>query len=210
MPDVETIERALASFRGTLMQQPPAFSAKKIAGVRSHALARQQRARHTAGEPAAKTVSVWVEDLQLLGVEGSEVRLRLTCSAGFYVRALARDLGRQLGTGAHLAALRRTRAGDCRLEDAISLDAISGDSQAAAAAVVPMGRMLSTLPAAALSDEGVRRARHGRSLGSEDLSAPLPAGTEGFTRLLDPAGNLVGIAEPEQPPCVLHPVVILV
>jgi hypothetical protein len=73
-----------------------------------------------------------------------------------------------------------------------------------------MGRMLTTLPAAALSDEGVRRARHGRSLGPEDFCAPLPAGATGFTRLLDPSGSLVGVAEPECAPGLLHPVVILV
>jgi tRNA pseudouridine55 synthase len=210
MPDRATIERALASSRGTFLQQPPLFSAKKIAGVRSHALARQQRARRAPVGPAVKPVSVSVDDLQLLDVKGRDVALRLTCSAGFYVRSLAHDLGRRLGTGAHLAALRRTRVGDLRLEDAIALDTIVNDAQAAAAAIVPMGRMLTTLPAAALSDEGVRRARHGQSLGPEDLRAPLPAGFAGFARLLDPAGNLVGVAEPERAPGVLHPVVILV
>src|SRR5688572_7572964 len=210
MPDLATIERALANFRGTFLQQPPRFSAKKIAGVRSHDLARQQRARRTAVELAAKPVRVNVGDLRVLGVKGCDVALRLTCSAGFYVRALAHDLGRQLGTGAHLVALRRTRAGDLRLEDAIGLDAIVADAQAAAAAIVPMSRMLTTLPAAALSDEGVRRARHGRSLGPGDLCAPLPAGAAaGFTRLVDPAGDLVGVAEPERVPGVLHPVVIV-
>jgi tRNA pseudouridine55 synthase len=217
-PDRTMIEGALASFRGTFLQQPPVFSAKKIAGVRSHTLARQRRSEGAAGKsstalgpgPAAKPISVSVGELQLLGVQGREVTLRVTCSAGFYVRSLAHDLGRQLGTGAHLAALRRTRAGDLRLEDAIPLETIVGDAQAAAAEIIPMGRMLTTLPAAALSDEGVRRARNGRSLGPEDLRAPLPAGTAGFTRLLDRAGDLVGVAEPGHAPGVLHPVVILV
>ena len=210
VPDRATIERALVSFRGTFLQQPPLFSAKKIAGVRSHTLARQRRAGGASGDPAAKPVSVSVGDLQLLDVEGHDVALRVTCSAGFYVRSLAHDLGRQLGTGAHLAALRRTRAGDLRIEDAIALDAIVRDAQAAAAAIIPMGRMLTSLPAAALSDEGVRRARHGQSLGPDDLCAPLPAGAAGFTRLLDRAGDLVGVAEPERAQGALHPVVILV
>jgi tRNA pseudouridine55 synthase len=213
MPDRATIDGALASFHGTFLQQPPIFSAKKIAGVRSHALARQQRARRAPSvpaEPASKPVSVNVRDLQLVGVEGRDVALRLTCSAGFYVRSLAHDLGQLLGTGAHLAALRRTRVGDVRLEDAIALDTIVNDPNAAAAAVVPMAHMLMGLPAAALSDQGVRHARHGRSLGPEDLCAPLPEGTAGYTRLLDATGELVGVAEPKQAPGVLHPVVILV
>jgi tRNA pseudouridine55 synthase len=210
MPDAGAIERVLARFRGTFLQQPPAFSAKKIGGVRSHTLARRQRDRPGAESASAQPVSVHVSELQLLGIEGPDVALAVTCSAGFYVRALAHDLGRELGTGAHLAGLRRTRAGDLRIEDAIPIDAIAGDARAARAAVMPMGRMLTTLPAAALSDEGVRRARHGRSLGPEDFCAPLPAGATGFTRLLDPSGSLVGVAEPECAPGLLHPVVILV
>ena len=213
MPDPAAIERALDSFRGTFLQQPPRFSAKKIGGIRSHALARQERARPSTalgpGPVAARPVSVSVSDLRVLGIDGTDVELALTCSAGFYVRALAHDLGQQLRTGAHLAALRRTRAGDLRVEDAIALDAIVGDAGAAAAAIVPMGRMLTTLPAAALSDEGVRRARHGRSLGPGDFCAPLPQAASGFTRLLDSSGDLVGVAEPERAPGVLHPVVIL-
>jgi tRNA pseudouridine55 synthase len=212
MPDPAAIERALDSFRGTFLQQPPRFSAKKIGGIRSHALARQQRARPSTSPgagPVARPVSVTVSDLRVLGIDGPDVELALTCSAGFYVRALAHDLGQQLGTGAHLAALRRTRAGDLRLEDAIALDAIVGDAKAASAAVIPMSRMLTTLPAAALSDEGVRHARHGRSLGPGDFCAPLPQAASGFTRLLDSSGDLVGVAEPDRGPGVLHPVVIL-
>ena len=221
MPDPAAIERALDSFRGTFLQQPPRFSAKKIGGIRSHALARQQRAQpSTALRPGPSTslapgpvvatpVSVTVSDLRLLGARGNDVELALTCSAGFYVRALAHELGRQLGTGAHLAALQRTRVSDLRLEDAIALDAIVGDAKAASAAVIPMGRMLTTLPAAALSDEGVRRARHGRLLGPGDFCAPLPQAAPGFMRLLDSSGDLVGVAEPERGPGVLHPVVIL-
>jgi tRNA pseudouridine55 synthase len=209
MPDPAVIEHALVTFRGTFLQQPPAFSAKKIGGIRSHALARQQRDRPAAGIPSPPPVSVCVSELELLGVKGCDVALRLTCSAGFYVRTLAHDLGRELGTGAHLAALRRTRAGDLRIAAATALETIASDRQAAAAAVVPMGRMLTTLPAAALSDEGVRRARQGRPLGPGDLCAPMPAGAGGFTRLLDPSGDLVGVAEPDRAPGLLHPVVIL-
>ena len=214
MPDASAIERAVAAFRGTFLQQPPIFSAKKIEGVRSHRLARKARATPSTtlgpGPVAARPVSVTVSDLQVLGIEGPGVELALTCSAGFYVRALAHELGQRLGTGAHLAALRRTRAGELRLEDAIALDAIVGDTGAAARAIVPMGQMLTTLPAAALSDEGVRRARHGRSLGPQDFCAPLPLAAPGFTRLLDPSGDLVGVAEAIGGAAALHPVVILV
>jgi tRNA pseudouridine55 synthase len=212
MPDAAAIERAAASFRGTFQQQPPIFSAKKVGGIRSHAVARQLRARPLGPSTPLRPgpVSVTVSDLQVLRTDGTDVELALSCSAGFYVRALAHDLGRQLGTGAHLAALRRTRTGDLHLENAVGLDVIVADPGAASMAIVPMGRMLLTLPAAALSDEGVRRARHGRLLGPEDLCAPLPAPAPGFTRLLDASGELIGVAEPIGVAGALHPVVILV
>lgn len=206
-PDRTAVEQALEGFRGTFLQQPPIFSAKKIGGIRSHVLARR---RQPETVDAPRPVSVTVTDLQVVGVAGFDVELRLTCSAGFYVRTLAHDLGERLGTGGHLTSLRRTRSGDLRIEDAIRLDVVVDDPEAAAAAVVPMARMLAGLPAAALSDEGVRRARHGQSLGPGDLCAPLPAGAAGFTRLVDRSGALVGVAEPERDRSVLHPVVILV
>src|SRR5262245_4066646 len=82
MPDRETVEQALARFRGTFLQQPPMFSAKKIAGVRSHKLARQQRAGDTVVESAAKPVAVNVSDLRLDDAGSRDVVLTLTCSAG--------------------------------------------------------------------------------------------------------------------------------
>jgi hypothetical protein len=72
-----------------------------------------------------------------------------------------------------------------------------------------MSRMLTTLPAAALSEDGARRAKHGQALGPGDLCAPLPPGAAGYTRLIDRAGELVGVAEWEGTPGFLHPVVIL-
>jgi tRNA pseudouridine55 synthase len=210
MPGRAAVERALNSFRGTFLQQPPLFSAKKIAGRRSHRLARQQRAAGVIGEAAPNPVTVNVRDLQLVDLDSCDVVVTVTCSAGFYVRSLAHDLGRLLGTGAHLAALRRTHAGDLRLEDAIALDAVFNDPPAAAAAIVPMSRMLTTLPAVVLSEDGTRRAKQGQSLGPRDLCAPLPAQAAGYTRLIDRTGELVGIAEPKGASELLHPVVILV
>ncbi|MCA1561053.1 MAG: tRNA pseudouridine(55) synthase TruB [Acidobacteria bacterium] len=113
-----TIEAALDTFRGTYLQAPPPFSAKKIGGVRAYALAR----RREPVQPAAVTVSV--HRLDLLGVEGTRVELRVVCSAGFYVRSLAHGLGAVLGCGAHLEALRRTRSGEFGLDAAVPLDAI--------------------------------------------------------------------------------------
>src|SRR6185436_13657373 len=103
-PERESIDRALDAFRGTFLQQPPAYSAKKIGGKRSHRLARAaSRALHAPpalpAPPAVlpAPVSVTVYALELGGVDGGRLTLRVDCSAGFYVRGLAHDLGERLG-----------------------------------------------------------------------------------------------------------------
>jgi tRNA pseudouridine55 synthase len=138
------------------------------------------------------------------------VELALTCSAGFYVRTLANDLGRHLGTGAHLVELRRTSSGDLQIADAITLDRIEREPAAVASALIPPARMLTTMPSTALTEEGVRKARHGQTLDDTSITARSSAAARATTRLLDPAGDLIGIAEPGGAPGLLHPVVILV
>src|SRR6185436_19509752 len=111
--------------RGTYLQTPPAFSAKKVGGVPAYRRARANQAVDL------KPVEVTVSSLDLESVEGSRATVRLTCSSGFYVRAFAHDLGQRLGCGAHLEALRRTRAGDFGLDAAATLATIVADGQAA-------------------------------------------------------------------------------
>jgi tRNA pseudouridine55 synthase len=208
-PSREAIERALETFCGSFLQQPPAFSAKKIEGRRSYSLARS-RARHGClpadpGLPAPVTVTA--RAIELVSVCSQLVTVRIDCSAGFYVRSLAHDVGRRLGTGAHLAALRRTRSGEVTLKEAIELEAAERDPLAAAARVIPLRGLLPGLPAVVLTHPGVRHAVQGRELGpgdgvARDESAPL-------FRLLDPEGELVGIAGRARTPGLLHPSVIL-
>jgi tRNA pseudouridine55 synthase len=158
---------------------------------------------------------VTIYAFDLVGVEDDRVAVRVHCSAGFYVRSLAHDLGQRLGTGAHLAALRRTRSGDSTIEDAIPLDQIEHDPESARRNVIPPARVLPALSAVVLTEEGVRRAVHGRDLRAADAVAV--AGSEevwpdaGSTmfRLLDRHGSLVGIAETSGPPGLLHPRVVL-
>ena len=225
-PSSKEIDAALARFRGTFEQQPPAYSAKKIAGRRSYAIARRSAAVAGPDEPPddqprsfPAPVRVTAHAIDLMDVAGDLVTLRVRCSAGFYVRSLAFDLGSLLGTGAHLAALQRVEACGATLDQAISLDRIQseGGREATESALIPMERMLWTLPSVALNEAGVAHVRFGRNLGPADASAGFveavsesgsPAGRP--IRLLDPAGQLVAVAEAADVPGLLHAAVVLV
>jgi tRNA pseudouridine55 synthase len=169
-PGAATVEEALQGFRGSFLQRPPAYSAKKIAGRRSYDIARKQKQLDEPSQ-ALEPVSVSVAALSLTGYDNGLVRLTVDCSAGFYVRSLAHDLGERLGTGAHLAALRRTRSGAVTLEEARPLAAIEDDPQSARQAMVPMAGMLSSMASVTLTAEGAQRAIHGCILGPADYVA---------------------------------------
>jgi tRNA pseudouridine55 synthase len=121
-PERARVEEACRAFTGELMQSPPPFSAKKIAGKRFYELARRGEA--VPDLPKA----VVVREFALLGLEGDLARFRVTCTSGTYIRSLAHDIGKRLGLGAHLASLRRTAIGPFRLEGARTL----GDLEALA------------------------------------------------------------------------------
>jgi tRNA pseudouridine55 synthase len=198
----EEVARALEGFTGTFLQRPPAFSAKKVRGERAYALARGE------GAPELAAVSVTVHDLTLLSVEAADVRFRLTCSAGFYVRTLAHDLGHALGVGGHLARLRRIASGAFQLGGAVPLDAILTDARAACEWVIPLRDVLADWPAVRLTDEGLHRVRHGRVLGPEGIAERVPEAIA-WVRLLAPDGSLAALGEVTGLPVVLRPAVVL-
>jgi tRNA pseudouridine55 synthase len=211
LPAKESIESALEAFRGTFLQQPPAFSAKKIDGTRSYKLARASRRSADGAEadlPAPTSVTAYA--IEIVSVDGDLVTLRVDCSAGFYVRSLAHDLGQRLGVGGHLAALRRTRSGDFTVEQAISLETVEHNPQHAFDAMIPLAEMLPAFASVTLTAEGVLRAVHGRELGPADTERGLGGRAASFVRLLDQSGQLIGIAEPVGATALLHPSVVLV
>jgi tRNA pseudouridine55 synthase len=197
MPGRDEIERALAALRGEYLQMPPAYSAKKVAGKRAYAMARREEAVELTAVP------VTVSRAELLDIDGTCARLRLTCSAGFYVRSLAQSLGEMTGAGACLEALRRTRSGEFRIEDAVPLDAVIQHPDTAAARVMPPGRLLGAFPSVRLSEEGCRRVSHG-----QEVEGPADAGP--WVRLVDMDGRLVALATPGSRPDSLHPAVVLI
>ena len=133
-------------------------------------------------------------------ITGDQVRLAVTCSAGFYVRALARDLGNALGCGGHLSSLRRTASGDFTLEDAVSLDAVENEPARAAERLLPIDAAVRSLPAVSVTAEAAGRARHGVKLTPADVAGGMPVKPAGeheanAYRVLGPGGRLVAVAE---------------
>lgn len=228
-PEAAAIDRALDAFRGSFVQQPPAYSAKKVGGERSYRLARNRSralrggtrvgtaavAPGAAAESAVLPVPVPVTAMvDVMAADADRVTLQITCSSGFYVRSLAHDLGQALGVGAHLAELRRTGTSGLVLANAVTLAALEAPDGAAVAhaALVGIDRMLPAFPGVALTDRGADRARTGRDVGPEDAAGAFPplAGPPGPFRLLDPAGRLVAIGEWAANSGLLHPAVVLV
>ena len=111
----EAVENMLRSFTGTIEQVPPAFSACKVDGKRAYESARKGR------EVELKPRTLRIDELELLDFSPESITVRVVCSKGTYIRALARDFGAALGSGAHLTALRRTRVGDIRIADCVSV-----------------------------------------------------------------------------------------
>lgn len=114
----QNVEEALRQFEGDIQQVPPSYSACKINGERSYMLKRKGK----SVELTPKTIHI--DSVELVAFDDVQMQLtiRVSCGKGTYIRALARDLGRALGSGAYLTALRRTRVGDVRVEDCIALD----------------------------------------------------------------------------------------
>lgn len=112
----ESVEETLKQFVGTIEQVPPAFSACKVNGARAYELARK-------GEDITlKAKTLVIDELELVSCNLPEIVIRVVCSKGTYIRALARDIGFALGSGAHLTALRRTRVGNIRVEDCMDIE----------------------------------------------------------------------------------------
>lgn len=113
------VDEVMARFVGTIEQIPPAYSACKIKGTRAFDLARRGE------EVKLKPKTLVIDEIEVLSFDNPMLTIRVVCSKGTYIRALARDIGKALGSGAYLTSLRRTRIGDYRVEDSIALDDFS-------------------------------------------------------------------------------------
>ena len=155
--DTARIESAVARLRGSIDQVPPMYSALKQGGRPLYVLARQGR----TVERAARRVTIHA--LDVLGRSGDVLELRVRCSKGTYIRSLAEDLGRALGSGACIAALRRTAIAGFTVEQAVTLDALEGTQEGARhARLLPPDSLLQGLPRVDLPGEMAVRFGYGQ------------------------------------------------
>lgn len=189
-PDPERLREVLVRFTGDLMQTPPPFSAKKVQGRKFYELARRGEAVPHAPK------SVRISALELLDVRGDRVAFRVACSSGTYVRSLVHDIGRELGTGAHLVALRRMAVGTFRVEEAATipdLDALPAGERLRRPHWIPLGEIPIPYPTIPLATAEAAKVRHGNA-----VPVRIPAGTSGTDWVrLEAGGELLALAELE-------------
>ncbi len=161
LPDRAAVEEALAGFRGEIEQVPPMVSALKHRGERLYRIARRGE---TVFRPPRK---VTIRRLELVGVSGDRLELRIRCSKGTYIRTLAHDLGRVLGPGGCLAELRRTAVGPFRIEQASTLNSLlESTREDLAGKIIPLPEVAEEMQ----RNSEVRRQNSGDQAGREMVS----------------------------------------
>jgi len=183
---LEDVRAAAAQFKGQMEQMPPAFSAKKIAGKPAYKLARE-------GKPVElKPANVNIASFQILGLEGPVANFAISISAGGYVRSVAHELGKDLGCGGHLSALRRTKAGAFTIDAAHTLEeleALAGDLRALETLCVHPRDLLPQMPSVTGDSMALGRFRNGAQANLPELSsAPL-------VKVFAGQRDLVGVAK---------------
>jgi tRNA pseudouridine55 synthase len=188
--DKEQLEEAMRLQRGKIMQIPPMYSAKKVNGKKLYELAR-------AGiEIAREAKCVNVSQFECVAFSEHEIQVIVTCSAGTYIRVMANELGKALGCGAHLKALRRTQAGAFSLADAVPLHVLSDEKQSLEPWSLPLNRALSTLKRVHLGPVYAHRLKNGMKIKKAQLKPCKwdPFATQEALTLYDERKQLIGIA----------------
>ena len=196
-PKLNEIDAAMMEFRGRIDQVPPAYSAVKIGGVRSYELARRDE------QVAAAPREVRISAFEILSFRYPDLKVRVVCSKGTYVRALASDLGEKLGCGAYVEQLRRTRAGTVDTSAAITLDEVErrvADGEGIERSFTPPKHALHPLPVVTLPAAPLTAFMHGNTVplhGDDALIEPESAGVsrEVLCAVFDEGERLCGVGE---------------
>ena len=191
-PDLtlDRVRAAAARFHGEIEQMPPAYSAKKIAGTPAYKLARE-------GKPVElKAVKIHVQSFEIISLAGAEAAFTMTISAGGYVRAVAHQLGQDLGCGAHLSSLRRTQAGVFTLNEAHSLDelqSLTGDLEVLEELCIHPRNLLPEMPSVTADVVALGRLRNGAQANLPEFSqVPLVKVFAGQRELVGIARRVAG------------------
>ena len=179
----EQIEAVLPKFRGDILQVPPMYSALKVNGQKLYDLAR--KGKEVPREPRPITIS----ELTFLGFEDKNLLLRVQCSKGTYIRTLCKDIGQALGCGGCMGRLRRIRAGEYTLKDAVSLETLL-NAEHPEQYLLPVDSMFSNYPAVKLTPNQEKRCRNGNA-----FSVSLAPGTY---RAYSQNGEFLMLARVEQ------------
>jgi tRNA pseudouridine55 synthase len=189
----DRLKKEIELFTGVFSQMPPVYSSKKIAGVPAYTLARRGE------KPILRPVTVRIDSIAVVSVHLPHVEIELKCSAGTYLRSLARDLGVRLGCGGHLFSLIRTAIGDFKLEKSYTLEHLqdAGAEKIESDFLIPVDKVLWNLPAAVLSEKAVEDIYHGRPVEMEGSEAVLESvsftGTPLEVRLHDRENRFLGV-----------------
>ena len=197
-------ENILSRFRGEIMQTPPMYSAKKVDGKKLYELARQGK------EIERVPARVSIYELELLYEEVNDqepptARVRVVCSAGTYIRTLAQDIGREIGVGAHLTALRRTAAGKFRIEQSVSLNDLE-NLEDPTSVILKANEAVMHLPSYAVPNERVEKTRSGLSTRIHD--AGFHHGE--FVRMMGSDGSVIAIGVYESTEKSIRPKIVLI
>ena len=178
----EKLEETLARYRGNIQQIPPMYSAIKVGGKKLYEIARR------GGEVERKPRPVCIRELRLLGREGEDWLLDVTCSKGTYIRTLCHDIGQSLGCGGCMSALRRVRAGEFSIDNAHTLDEIRQASEEgeAESLLLPVDSLFREYPSLSVDARGELRIRCGSSIAT--------LAKEGDYRIYGPNGAFLALA----------------
>jgi tRNA pseudouridine55 synthase len=209
--DRAQLDNIFLELTGRLMQVPPSFSAKRVDGKRAYELARQ----HKPVELAAVEVEIYA--LELLGLEGDSIRFAVECSGGTYVRALAHDIGKKVGCGAHLAGLRRTAVAEFTEKQAVTLAQLEEVASAGklAGCWVPLEALLPDCPELVVRGREERNVCHGHQFElAQALRPGRGSGTDrtwsvSLLKIMNPERRLIAIAR-HVSGSVYHPDLVLV
>lgn len=199
--DAEKLGVALNAFRGVFQQTPPPISAKKVGGQPAYRLARKKI------EVQLKPVEVTIHSLELIESNGAEIRLRVRCSTGTYLRSIAHELGQAMGCGAVLQDLRRVQLGDFLVNDAYTLEQAHAlrEQNRLEEAIIPVPRLLPDIPNEFVDTVTETQIRQGRDFHVSPFRSR--AGTR-YVKAISHEGNLVAIGEAKLPN-IYHPILVL-